>query len=397
MAGGHKAKEKTAPVVLVPGQGIKEDFSSFIHHFTERNTLRYEDFAELWKELGMPYLFAGRKDYELRETVGCALAIAVHFFNFGTNNQTKICSIYLLYAVYETQGLYPKARIRVTASQLNAFVAFVDDMASKQHYDFVFVFTRLRMERAFLYVATAEAQGKTKKSANASTRMKEILPLGLVSTFSDLSLELVEDLAVVNEEYYRVKCIATNPESSSTPHPSVDLAKPEFIRDVTRQLARFDNWRKTGRWRKKIGKRRTLSGGPTTSESEGDNASDSDSAPEQEETIGSRRQQIREKAFSTVVDQRRSSRYRKVATESSLSDGPSSSGVKRAQSESKKGLTKKKYTNQEEIDLTNAHLLHATAPSKNAQRHRLQLQHEAEQDKNASSEDSEEDGRAELT
>lgn len=27
-------------------------------------------------------------------------------------------------------------------------------MAAEQHYDFVFVFTRLRMERAFLYVAT---------------------------------------------------------------------------------------------------------------------------------------------------------------------------------------------------------------------------------------------------
>lgn len=48
----------------------------------------------------------------------------------------------------------------------------------------------------------------------------------------------------MNEEYYRVKCVATNPTETSTsegvavpatsPHPSVDLAKPEFIRDITR-------------------------------------------------------------------------------------------------------------------------------------------------------------------
>lgn len=37
---------------------------------------------------------------------------------------------------------------------------------------------------------------------------------------------------MINEQYYRVKCNTTNP-GQSVPHPSVDLAKPDFIRDVT--------------------------------------------------------------------------------------------------------------------------------------------------------------------
>ena len=47
--------------------------------------------------------------------------------------------------------------------------------------------------------------------------------------------DVLQDLAAVNEEYYRVKCVATNvAPNATTPHASVDLAKPEFIRDITR-------------------------------------------------------------------------------------------------------------------------------------------------------------------
>ena len=63
-------------------------------------------------------------------------------------------------------------------------------------------------------------------------------------------------------------------------------------------------------------------GAVTTSESEGDNASDSDSAYEHEETIADKRQKIRSKAFATLSNTSRSSRYRKIVGESSQSDGP---------------------------------------------------------------------------
>ena len=36
---------------------------------------------------------------------------ALDLFNGGVNIQTKTCAIYLLYAVYQTQGLFPKAQV----------------------------------------------------------------------------------------------------------------------------------------------------------------------------------------------------------------------------------------------------------------------------------------------
>lgn len=59
-----------------------------------------------------------------------------------------------------------------------------------------------------------------------------------------------------------------------------------------------------------------MHGGLTTSESEGENASDSDSAAErQEETIAEKRAKIRERAFGNVGEASRSSRYRKMVAE----------------------------------------------------------------------------------
>ena len=48
--------------------GVLEDFESFIEKFTSTQSVRYEQFAEIWKELQMSLIFAGRQsDQECRE------------------------------------------------------------------------------------------------------------------------------------------------------------------------------------------------------------------------------------------------------------------------------------------------------------------------------------------
>ena len=44
----------------------------------------------------------------------------------------------------------------MTVAQYKEFSSFVEERAKHSDYDFVFVFSRLRMERAFHYVATAQ-------------------------------------------------------------------------------------------------------------------------------------------------------------------------------------------------------------------------------------------------
>lgn len=65
-----------------------------------------------------------------------------------------------------------------------------------------------------------------------------------------------------------------------------------------------------------VSRRRTSVSGVTTSESEGDNLSDSDSAPDVQENVGEKRRKIRDRAFGFVASDRRSTRYRKMVSES---------------------------------------------------------------------------------
>jgi len=48
--------------------GVMEDFEAFCEKFTATNSVRYEQFLNIWKELRMSLIFAGRQsDQECRE------------------------------------------------------------------------------------------------------------------------------------------------------------------------------------------------------------------------------------------------------------------------------------------------------------------------------------------
>lgn len=66
----------------------------------------------------------------------------------------KSCLIYLLYALFHTQCLLPRVKIRVTTEAFEQLLHFTEQMSVKEHLDLVFVFSRLRMEKAFMFVAT---------------------------------------------------------------------------------------------------------------------------------------------------------------------------------------------------------------------------------------------------
>lgn len=42
-------RKQELPPGLKPGHGVKEDFNAFVHHFTERNTLRFTPYSFKFK------------------------------------------------------------------------------------------------------------------------------------------------------------------------------------------------------------------------------------------------------------------------------------------------------------------------------------------------------------
>jgi snRNA-activating protein complex subunit 1 len=53
-----------------PMTGVKTDFSTLLKRFVETGSVRYEQFAEVWRDMKMPLMFSGRQsDGEVREVM----------------------------------------------------------------------------------------------------------------------------------------------------------------------------------------------------------------------------------------------------------------------------------------------------------------------------------------
>ena len=62
------AKPVTETQIQSTTAGVIEDFEAFIEKFTATKSVRYEHFLDIWKEMHMSLIFAGRQsDQECRE------------------------------------------------------------------------------------------------------------------------------------------------------------------------------------------------------------------------------------------------------------------------------------------------------------------------------------------
>ena len=53
-----------------PWAGVRSDFGKLLKLFSDSNSVRYEQFAEIWRELKMSFIFTGRdSEKELREVL----------------------------------------------------------------------------------------------------------------------------------------------------------------------------------------------------------------------------------------------------------------------------------------------------------------------------------------
>ena len=53
-----------------PWAGVRSDFGKLLNLFSDSNSVRYEQFAEIWRDLKMSFIFTGRdSEKELREVL----------------------------------------------------------------------------------------------------------------------------------------------------------------------------------------------------------------------------------------------------------------------------------------------------------------------------------------
>ncbi|XP_057882204.1 snRNA-activating protein complex subunit 1 [Melospiza georgiana] len=292
--------------------GLKEDCEELLDAFQQADTVRFERFAELWRERRFHTIFYGRiRALERNKITKKTLDVAQQYFFPPYSFQIRVGALYLLYGLYNAQLCQPKQKIRIALKHWPEIQKFQLDLLDAQHYDAVYIFRRLRLARAFHFTAMPKPLTyRTKKKIEKNDFKEEFKdPSNRVNSL--ITNDVLEELMNIHDHYQKMKCVIS--ADKSQPDKALSLIKDDFVVNLKDITLEHQEWQQN--------RMKLLRNAAVVPEAED---------KKKEETLlkseGSERAnalaRIKYKSYSAVVEVSRSRRHRQVQLDSSES-GPS--------------------------------------------------------------------------
>ncbi|NXC96695.1 SNPC1 protein, partial [Certhia familiaris] len=203
--------------------------------FQQADTVRFERFAELWRERRFHTVFYGRaRALERNKLAKKTLGVAQQYFFPPYSFQIRVGALYLLYGLYNAQLCQPKQKIRIALKDWPEIQKFQQDLLDSQHYDAAYIFRKLRLARAFHFTAMPKPLTyRTKKKTEESYFKEEFKdPSNRVSSL--ITSDVLEELMNIHDHYHKMKCVIS--ADKSQPDKSLSLIKDDFVvnlKDIT--------------------------------------------------------------------------------------------------------------------------------------------------------------------
>ncbi|NXC49744.1 SNPC1 protein, partial [Penelope pileata] len=290
--------------------GLQADCEELLGAFLEADTVRFERFAELWRERRFHTIFHGRmRALERNQITKTTLELAQQYFFPPYTFQIRVGALYLLYGLYNAQLCQPKQKIRIALKDWPEVQRFQNDLIDSQHYDAAYIFRTLRLARAFHFTAMPQLLNYRTKKKTLENECKEEFKDPSNRVNSLITNDVLEELMNIHEHYQKMKCAIS--ADKSQPDKALSLIKDEFVVSLKDIAVEHQEWQQE---RMKL----LL------------NAKETGEMPKQKEeetsvkSEGSERAsalaRIKYKSYSAVVEASRSRRHRQVKLESTESD-----------------------------------------------------------------------------
>ncbi|XP_063803770.1 snRNA-activating protein complex subunit 1 [Pseudophryne corroboree] len=294
--------------------GLKEDCETFLGRFQAADSVRYEDFMTVWKDLKFFTIFhGGMRNLESNRFTKEAFSVVSAYFLPPYTFQIRVGALYLMYGLYNTQLCQPKQKIRIALKDWSEIEKFHEDLISAQHLDAVYVFRHMRRSRAFYFTAmpmlltfrsqrTIPTDGGKEEFKDKRDRVAD-----LVTT------ETVEEIMNIHEHYQKTKCLISSDKSQ--PDKSLSLIKEEFAGNLQSIVEEHQRWKQ---------EKRT----PRTK-----NEDDKEETSQESEGSGRAKMlaQIKSKCYTSATQSIKSRRHRQVQLVSSESGSDHGSAKARRQ------------------------------------------------------------------
>ncbi|KAJ7345279.1 hypothetical protein JRQ81_001229 [Phrynocephalus forsythii] len=285
--------------------GLRTDCEGLLQRFQESQSVRFEEFASLWRQQRFHTIFYGKiRTPEQIKFTKEALALLWPYFLPPYTFQIRVGALYLLYGFYNTQLCQPKQKIRVALKEWFEVSKFQEELINTQHYDAAYILRKLRVEKAFYFAAMPKLLSfRTKKNMGDRVEMKGEFrdPTDRIAMLSPA--EFLEETRNVHEHYKKMKClISTN---QSEPDKAIDMIKDDFLDSFKNIVLEYRQWQQN-----KMEPSLAAMQEETSNEKEG-SSQDSEGAGRAKVLAD-----IKSRSYSTVAQTSKSRRHRQIKLES---------------------------------------------------------------------------------
>ncbi|XP_060030852.1 snRNA-activating protein complex subunit 1 isoform X2 [Erinaceus europaeus] len=247
--------------------GLQSDFEVLLSRFQETDSVRFEDFTELWRSMKFGSIFCGKmRNLEKNTFTKEALALAWRYFLPPYTFQIRVGALYLLYGLYNNQLCQPKQKLSY------------------------------RMKKKI------QRTEVTEEFKDPTDRVMKLI-----------TSDVVEEMLNVHDHYQNMKNKIS--ADKSNPDKALNLIKDDFFDTIKNTVLEHQEWHKDR-------KNPSFNSKDKDGEEKKEGKSQETERCERAESLA----KIKSKAFSVVVQASKSRRHRQVKLDSSDSDSASGQG-----------------------------------------------------------------------
>lgn len=304
---------------------VKSDCEELLTRFQKTDSVRFEIFSKIWREMKFSEIFYGTVKRQKRAFSQLILETASSFFLPPFSFQIRVGGLYLLYSLYKCQTVSPPEQIRLALKDWEDVKKFEKDAVDAQHLDAVYILRQLMSHKAFHFTAMPTALAfKKKRKMERSVLCEEFIerasrPQELIN------MELLEEVSNIHGLYEKLKASVCS--TIETPGSSVNLIRKDLVPQLRGTVVDFYKWQKR------------RDGNNDEDEDSGEGTSSQQECSSRAELLAS----IKSKAYEQAAEASKSRRHRQVEVDlTSHEAGPSNpSGYRRINKPSLKARTKK--------------------------------------------------------
>lgn len=219
---------------------MKSDCEELLSRFQTTESVRFQLFSDIWREMKFEQIFYGTMKHEKRMFSRLVLDTAYRYFLPPFSFQIRVGGLYLLYSLFHCQTASPSEQIRLSLKDWEDVKKFEKDAVNAQHFDVTFILRQMMFHKAFHFTAMPTLLAfKKKRKIEGSPLCEEFMertsrPQELINT------ELLEELSNIHDLYEKMKVSVAS--SSEQAPSSVNLIRKDLVPQLRGTVVDFYKW-----------------------------------------------------------------------------------------------------------------------------------------------------------